>query len=171
MWESILGMFIGTSLIIGGFHNHDLNYRPSDGPSWASVNSMGKTYAVSSTGYNSSDTKRQLLGYTVGTVGAAVLALSAKRAWQARHEPRASTDEMLRKFRRKIGKKQIAGLALGMFIAGAQFHDGGYRRDGIPYKGDRLDMDAIPSDAPEHFGFFMGATGSAIFGLSLTHTW
>lgn len=173
MWESIIGMLVGTGLMVGGFYNHDVNYRPSDGLSLVSVHSKGKTYAVSSTGYNSPERKKEFLGYTVGAVGAAVLALSVKHAWQSRHTPRISTDEMFRKFRQKINKKQIAGLALGlgMFIAGIEFQDADYKRDGIPYKDGRLDLNAIPSNASEHFGFFMGATGSAIFGLSLTHTW
>lgn len=174
MWESIVGMLIGTSLVVGGFHFHDVNYRPSDGSSLGSITDpSGETYAIGGSYYNSPDEQTEILGYTIGAVGTAIFALSVKRAWQIQNNPGESTTEALRKFRQKINKKQIAGLALGLgiFIAGAQFHDGGYRHDGIPYKGDRLDLDNIPSNTFEHFGYFIGATGSAIFGLSLTHTW
>ena len=174
MLESIVGMLIGTSLVVGGFYFHDVNYRPSDGPVLGSITSpSGKKYAVRGDYFDSSDGQKEILGYTVGAVGAAIFALSVKRAWQIRNKSGESTTEALRKFRQKINKKQIAGLALGLglFIAGAQFQDGGYRHDGILYEGDRLNLDDIPSNTSEHFGYFIGATGSAIFGLSLTHTW
>lgn len=186
MIESILGMLVGSGLFFGGFHFHDVNYRPggewyhdSELGGWVSGSitdgNTGKRYVVNLPHFNSPDRKKELIGYAMGTAGAAILALSVKHAWDKREKMRTDgTDQALERFRRRIGKKEIFGmvLGLGLSIAGVEFHDGDYKRDGrqIVDSWPRRFADP-PSNIPEHMGYLMGATGGAVLAFSVKHAW
>ena len=186
MIESILGMLVGSGLFFSGFHFHDVNYRPdgewyhdSELGGWVSGSitdsNTGKRYIVNLPHYNNSDRKKELIGYAMGTAGAAILALSVKHAWDKQEKKQADgTDQALERFRRRIGKKEIFGmvLGLGLSIAGVEFHDGDYKRDGRQIVDSWPDRFADPpSNIPEHMGYLMGATGGAVLALSVKHGW
>lgn len=187
MIEAILGMLVGSGLFFGGFHFHDVNYRPggewyhdSELNGWVSGSitdgNTGKRYVVNLPHYNNPDRKKELIGYAMGTAGAAILALSVKHAWDKREKKQADgTDQALERFRRRIGKKEgVIGmlLGLGLSIAGVEFHDGDYKRDGRQIVDSWPERFANPpSNIPEHMGYLMGATGGAVLALSVKHVW
>ena len=114
MIESILGMLVGAGLLIGGFSLHDLNYRQDyRGNNTTVVDSEGQKYLINGSDFGYPT--RETLGYLMGSVGAAIFALSAKRAWDQREKRRAAVsmrlDQTFQQFRTRLDRDRATRVA------------------------------------------------------------
>ncbi len=114
MMESILGMLVGAGLFIGGFSLHDLNYRQDyRGTNTTVVDPEGQKYLINGRGFGYPT--RETLGYLMGPVGAAIFALSAKRAWDQREKRRAAIsmrlDQTFQQFRTRLDRDRATRMA------------------------------------------------------------
>ncbi len=123
MIESILGMIVGAGLFIGGFHLHDVNYRPDDRESNTIVtNGDGKKYLVNGRLFNNPERKREFKGYVMGVAGAAIFALSAKHAWdQCKKRQDAVSMHLNHTFQRLRTRLENGQAAQGAWKRGATF--------------------------------------------------